>query len=91
MLHVEYTNQFKKDFKMAKRRGKKLDFLHTLMKQIEHEEKLNANRRDHVLTGNWHSHRELHVENDWLLIYKLVPDEKTVVFVRTGTHSDLFT
>lgn len=60
------------------------------MKQIELEEELDVSRRDHVLVGKWNLHRELHIENDWLLIYRLVPYEKTVVFVRTSTHADLF-
>jgi mRNA interferase YafQ len=45
---------------------------------------------DHILSNNWKGHRELHIEPDWLLIYKLVPSEKLVIFVRTGTHSGLF-
>lgn len=60
------------------------------MKKIEREESLNPRFKDHPLTGNWKTHRELHVEPDWLLIYKLIPEEKVVIFVRTGTHSDLF-
>jgi mRNA interferase YafQ len=60
------------------------------MKKIEHEEILNPRLKDHPLTGNWKTHRKLHVEPDWLLIYKLIPAEKVVVFIRTGTHSDLF-
>lgn len=90
MLHVEYTNQFKKDLKLAKRRGKDLGLLCAVMKSIEHEETLSHKLLDHSLAGNWHLHRELHVTNDWLLIYKLIHDENTVIFVRTGTHSDLF-
>lgn len=90
MLLVEHTNKFKKDFKLAKRRGKNLDLLLLIMKQIESEEPLASKFKDHPLIGNWHSHRELHIESDWLLIYQLVPSEKTVIFTRTGTHSDLY-
>jgi mRNA interferase YafQ len=32
--------------------------------------------------------RECHIEANWLLIYKL--EGKTMIFERTGTHSDLF-
>jgi mRNA interferase YafQ len=90
MLNVEYTTQFKRDLKLAKKRKKDLIALQQIMKKIEREESLNPRFKDHLLTGNWKTHRELHIEPDWLLIYKLIPDAKVVIFVRTGTHSDLF-
>ena len=90
MLKVEYLNQFKRDLKMAKKRGKNLGKLQEIMKIIEEEKKLSLHCNDHSLVGNWKTHRELHIEPDWLLIYKLIPNEKVVIFVRTGTHSDLF-
>lgn len=90
MLKVEYTTQFKRDLKLARKRKKDLSALQQIMKKIEHEEDLNPKLKDHPLIGNWKTHRELHIESDWLLIYKLVLEEKVVIFVRTGTHSDLF-
>jgi len=90
MLQVEYTTKFKRDLKLAKRRHQDLMSLRNVMKKIEHEKPLEPRFKDHSLGGNWVGHRELHVESDWLLIYKLIPDEKVVIFVRTGTHSDLF-
>lgn len=90
MLKVEYITQFKRDLKLSNKRKKNMGALQKIMKKIENEETLSPRFRDHPLTGNWKTHRELHVEPDWLLIYKLIPDEKVVIFVRTGTHSDLF-
>lgn len=90
MLEVEYTTKFKKDLKLAKKRNKDLESLRNVMKKIENEEPLESKLKDHLLIGNWHEHRELHIEPDWLLIYKLIPKEKVVIFVRTGSHADLF-
>ena len=90
MLKVEYTTQFKRDLKLSNKRKKNMSALQKIMKKIENEETLSPRFKDHSLSGNWKTHRELHVEPDWLLIYKLIPDEKVVIFVRTGTHSDLF-
>ncbi len=47
---------------------------------------------DHPLAGNWAGHRECHVGGDFLLAYKLDDTGKydVVVFVRAGTHADLF-
>jgi len=49
--------------------------------------------QDHPLTGSdWIGHRECHIGCDFLLAYKLVDDGKPglVIFVRTGTHAELF-
>jgi mRNA interferase YafQ len=49
--------------------------------------------KDHSLRGDWASHRECHVGGDFLLIYHINEEAGpggTIVFVRTGTHSELF-
>ena len=51
-------------------------------------EPLPPRLRDHPLKGVWKSYRDLHIEPDWLLIYRA--NETTVIFERTGTHADLF-
>ena len=43
---------------------------------------------DHPLKGEWSDHRECHVGGDFLLVYHAERDR--VVFVRAGTHADLF-
>ena len=43
---------------------------------------------DHQLSGQWSDCRECHAGGDFLLIYRIVDD--LVVFVRAGTHADLF-
>lgn len=47
---------------------------------------------DHPLGGDWDGHRECHIGGDFLLTYKLDNGSKTeqVIFVRTGSHADLF-
>ena len=90
MLIVEYTNQFKRDLKLVKKRGEKLHKLQKVMTLIEYETKIPDTHKDHTLNGNWAYHRELHIEPDWLLIYRYKINDDTVVFVRTGSHSDLF-
>ena len=44
--------------------------------------------RDHELAGDWAGHRECHAGGDFLLIYRFDGDK--IIFVRAGTHSELF-
>ena len=73
-----------------KKRCKNLARLQMVMKKIENEIDLPQTLKNHTLRGNWNHHRELHLDPDWLLIYKILPKENMVIFIRTGSHSDLF-
>lgn len=84
----KYSVTFKKDIKRIKRRGKDFSKLKQVIDLIVRGESLPRFYRDHVLIGNYVHRRECHIENDWLLVYKL--ERESVVFERTGTHSDLF-
>lgn len=88
MLSFVYSSQFKKDMRLAKKRGKDLMKIKKLMDLILMEETLSQRHRDHWLEGSYVGRRECHVEPDWLLIYKPIPGK--IIFERTGTHSDLF-
>jgi mRNA interferase YafQ len=88
MLIPLRSSQFKRDVKLAEKRGKKISLLKSIMTALVNELPLEAKHRDHKLTGNYKDHRECHIEPDWLLIYRLTAKE--IIFERTGTHSDLF-
>ena len=62
--------------------------LRNLMEKIEKGIMPDLRYRDHILAGKFAGCRECHIAPDWLLIYKIT--EKTLVFIRIGTHSDLF-
>ena len=88
MLELEYTNQFKRDLKLSKKRGKDLEKLDPIVKLLLKEKPLPEKHRDHPLSGNYKDHRECHIEPDWLLIY--LQGKTTLILARTGTHADLF-
>ena len=90
MYKVKYTNQFKKDFKLAKKRGYKLKLLDEVVEMLTQGEELPGKYKDHELKGNYVAFRECHIKPDWLLIYLVQNDVLTLTFTRTGTHSDLF-
>ena len=88
MLEVERTNQFKKDYRLAIRRGKKLERIESIIDALAKEEPLNPRHRPHRLTGDMEGYWECHVEPDYLMVYEYAPG--ALILVRLGTHSDLF-
>ena len=91
----DFTKGFHKDWQRLSRSGRydmaRLKGVMLLL--IANDAPLGPEWRDHPLKGNWNGYRECHIGGDFLLIYRL--DEAagksgTVVFVRTGTHSELF-
>ena len=84
------TTQFRKDYKLAKKRGYNLDLLDKVLDILLNEEPLEAKYRDHALTGNYLGFRECHIQPDWLLVYKITESILVLTLYRTGTHSDLF-
>ena len=60
-----------------------------MIKKLANRETLEANYRDHALSGNFQGFRECHIKPDWLLIYLVEDNILTITMVNTGTHSDL--
>ena len=94
---LRYTGQFKADFKGARSHRKcDIDTLKSVMEDIVNRVPLDPKFKDHKLTGRYPEQRdgntdcrECHTSNDWLLVYRF-PDNDSVAFIRTGTHSELF-
>ncbi|MBR5320179.1 MAG: type II toxin-antitoxin system YafQ family toxin [Peptococcaceae bacterium] len=87
---VKTTTHFKKDYKLAMRRGRKMNLLKEVITLLAMGETLPEKYKDHALTGNWSEHRECHIQPDWLLIYRIEDDVLVLTLSRTGSHSDLF-
>ena len=83
-----FTNQFKKDMKLAEKQKKNISEIKAIMFDLICESPLPPKNNDHPLTGNYKGHRECHIEPDWLLIYLYSGDE--IRFVRNGSHSELY-
>lgn len=56
---------------------------------IANEGDLPAEYDDHPLKGEWVGYRECHIGGDFLLVYQLRGEDE-IIFVRTGTHADIF-
>ena len=87
---VKATSQFKKDYKLAMKRGFKISLLDEVIALLSKGEELPEKYRDHALIGNWFGHRECHILPDWLLIYRIENDVLVLTLSRTGSHSNLF-
>ena len=87
---VKFTNQFKKDFKLAKKQNKDLNKLFDVVNILAEGGILGAKYRDHDLSGEYKGIRECHVEPDWLLVYEIQNDVLVLILYRLGTHSELF-
>ena len=88
MFEISFTGQFKKDYKLCKKRGYNMKLLQDIIGILAIPEELPIKNRDHNLSGNYVNKRECHIMPDWLLIYQI--EENQLVLYRTGTHSDLF-
>jgi mRNA interferase YafQ len=89
MLKLEYSTQFKKDFKkIAKLPIPDIVEVGHVIKQLLLGETLPEKYVDHPLSGDWQHYRDCHVKPDLVLIYKI--DSSSLKLARIGTHSELF-
>jgi mRNA interferase YafQ len=88
MLVAVRSSRFKRDVKRLRKRGKDMDRLKAVLWLLIEETPLPASLRDHPLQGEWNGFRNLHIEPDWLLLYRVANGE--LQLARTGSHADLF-
>ena len=69
MYDVVASSRFKKDLKLAIKRGLDISLLDEIVTTLQKGESLPAKNKDHALTGNYTGCRECHIQPDWLLIY----------------------
>jgi len=91
MRTIEWTSQFKRDYK---REGKgqhraTLDVeLFPIVEALANDQLLDPRYRDHALTGDWKDYRDCHIKPDIVLIYRK-PDDVVLQLVRLGSQSEL--
>jgi mRNA interferase YafQ len=70
MNKIFFSNEFKKEIKLAKKRGKDVNKLIRVIEILEQDSSFPEKYRNHKLKGEFKNRWELHIEPDWLLIYK---------------------
>lgn len=88
--NIEVTTRFRKDYKLAMKRGFKIELLDEIIKTLAAGNALPEKNRDHALSGDFAGCRECHIAPDWLLVYSVEEGALMLYLLRTGTHSDLF-
>ena len=89
MLELEYSAQFKKDFKkIAKSPIPDVVEVGHVIKQLQLSKTLPEKYVDHPLSGNWKNYRDCHIKPDLVLIYKV--ESNILRLARIGTHNELF-
>ena len=87
---VQFTSRFKKDYKLAQKRGLDITRLEKVVEMLANGLVLPEEYHDHLLIGNYNGCRECHIAPNWLLVYKQFDDVLVLELSRTGSHSDLF-
>jgi mRNA interferase YafQ len=90
MYNIEYTGSFKRDYKLALKRGYKEQLIQNIIILLVKGTLLPAKNKPHKLAGDYKDCWECHIQPDWLLIWQINSDTNTLILIRTGTHSDLF-
>ena len=91
MRRIEYTSQFRRDYKReakGQHRQTLQTELTTVVEALANDMALDPRHRDHSLTGDWKDHRDCHIKPDLVLIYRK-PDQAALQLVRLGSHSEL--
>ena len=87
---IHLSSQFKKDVRRARKQGKDLQLLNTIVTMLANDEPLDSKFRDHALSGNWSGFRECHLSPDWLLVYRKSDQGQLLLsLARAASHSNL--
>ena len=67
-----------------------MQLIHDVIVLLKTTGTLPMSYRPHKLSGNRDGQWECHIEPDWLMTWQQNDMELTLLFLQTGTHSDLF-
>lgn len=88
MREFKYSSRFQRDYKLCKKRGRDMRKMHDILLILASGGTIPAKYKDHPLKSNWNGYRSIHIEPDWILIYKLEGND-IILLTATGTHSDI--
>jgi len=90
MYQLVFSNRFKKNYKLVQKRGYDMGLLFNVFTQLKNTGNVYSKYKPHKLSGEFEGCWECHIKPDWLLIWSIDEQIKTITLHYTGTHSDLF-
>ena len=87
---VKISSRFRKQFRLCVKRGLDMNLINEAMRLLAANGSLPAHYRPHKLSGKFQGVWECHIQPDWLMTWEQNDMELTLLFLQTGTHSDLF-
>ena len=90
MYNISFTNRFRKDLKLCQKRGLNLSLIQAAIGILAEKGSLPSQYRPHLLSGKYNGQWECHIEPDWLMVWEQNDKELNLLFLYTGSHSDLF-
>ncbi len=90
MYTIKYSHRFVKAVKKCVKRGLDIKKLEQAVAILEENGVLPQQYRPHKLVGKYAGKWECHIQPDWLLIWEQNDTELILLFLDTGSHSDIF-
>ncbi len=94
VYNVGFTGAFKKDIVSCYKKNLDLNLVEDVIKRLAKNENLEQKFKVHKLTGyklkGNEKIMECHIQPDWLLVWIQKNYEMVLVFINTGSHSELF-
>ena len=87
---VSTTKRFDRAVKKCVKRGLDLSKLKKVVLLLEEFGCLPDTYRPHKLKGKYIGLWECHISPDWLLVWNQNDEQLTLLFIDTGSHSDIF-
>ena len=87
---VVTPKRFKKDLLRCQKRGLNMQLIHDAILLLQETGSLPMQYRPHKLRGDMRGIWECHIQPDWLMTWEQNDNQLTLLFLQTGTHSDLF-
>ena len=88
MLTAKPTRRYLRDLRRLREDGCDFTELRRLVELLLSETPLPARYKDHPLEGDLHKWRDAHIEDDWVLVYRVIGQR--LLLGRTGTHANVF-
>ena len=82
--------RFKKDLVRCQKRGLNMRLIHDAIVLLQETGTLPKEYRPHKLVNQKREIWECHIQPDWLMTWEQNDRQLTLLFLQTGTHSDLF-